>query len=251
MGLANCPATATPAVVFTKCDNTEFNPVTDRVATCDDIPAVTPVPLFATPAQTIAGTSTTTIVNPADLTAKLANQPASGTCTDREDVVWNGTILQGAAKHYEFSGKFGITPDFASSAGYVWQAGPAGMLSAAPLTITNPSACRTLRVHINELSSRFEVESLTTTTSTNQVAVVSVGGVEIAENLGVAIYLSTTGVTNNHNEYMVVGYYDIPPSGSATFTLSNYLKYFTPAGAVTFTSPAYNYASASFRAYTI
>jgi hypothetical protein len=64
-----------PIAKILKCDNTEFNPVVDRVATCDNIPVVTPVPAFATPAQTIAGTATNLIVNPADLYAR-ENIPA-------------------------------------------------------------------------------------------------------------------------------------------------------------------------------
>jgi hypothetical protein len=69
MGLASCPSTPTPAVSFTKCDNTAFNPAVDKIATCTDIPS------FATPAETVTGTATNLIVNPADLYAR-ENIPA-------------------------------------------------------------------------------------------------------------------------------------------------------------------------------
>jgi hypothetical protein len=46
MGLASCPPTPASAVSFTKCDNTPFDPLVDKVATCADIPVVTPAADF-------------------------------------------------------------------------------------------------------------------------------------------------------------------------------------------------------------
>jgi hypothetical protein len=40
MGLASCPSVSTPAVSFTKCDNTAFNPTVDKIPLC-------PVPVAA------------------------------------------------------------------------------------------------------------------------------------------------------------------------------------------------------------
>jgi hypothetical protein len=102
------------------------------------LPAAVAGPAFATPAQTVAGTSTTLMVNPADLTAKLANQPASGACADRDDVVWNGTVLQGAAKHYNLVGKF---PTIVDATTVYTGADPSAPASAVT-TIANPSPCR-------------------------------------------------------------------------------------------------------------
>ena len=104
-----------------------------------------PSPTFATPAETVAGTSTTLAVNPADLTAKLANQPAAGACADREDVVWNGAVLQGAAKHYNIIGGLPIVQDTTPS--YSGTADPASPVGAVT-SITNPSSCRSAVLEI-------------------------------------------------------------------------------------------------------
>jgi len=46
MGKATSAGCGLPIAKILKCDNTEFNPVTDRVATCADIPVVTPAADF-------------------------------------------------------------------------------------------------------------------------------------------------------------------------------------------------------------
>lgn len=192
--------------------------------TCPEVLACLP---FATPAETVTGTSTTTIVNPADLTAKLANQPAAGVCTDREDVVWNGAILQGAAKHY-------------TKQVLLYQ-GNTGALTVTDkilgtYTITNPSACRIFE-------GRFEaflqananppypqaIDSVLVSTSLNGLLVGAGNGT------GHGAYQTTYGADANtwFNEF-----FTIPAGGSLTFdvlakngagtTMAGYLslKYF-------------------------
>jgi hypothetical protein len=61
MGLAQCPTSA-PALDLTKCDGSKFNPAVDKIPPCLT---------FATPAETIAGTATDLIVNPAGLAAAI------------------------------------------------------------------------------------------------------------------------------------------------------------------------------------
>jgi hypothetical protein len=107
MGKVTDAGCGLPIAKILKCDNTDFNPVTDRVATCADIPVVTPVPLFATPAQTIAGTATNLIVNPADLYAReniaaqtgLSNNLASIPAPAANQSNW-GVNLLGETLHY-------------------------------------------------------------------------------------------------------------------------------------------------------
>lgn len=101
-----------------KCDDSPWLS-TDRAPTCADIPIA--------------------------ITAKLASQPASGTCTDREDVVWNGTILQGAAKQYNLYGEFPVIIDPTTTyLGGTFPTAPAGAVTA----VTNPSPCRSAILEI-------------------------------------------------------------------------------------------------------
>jgi hypothetical protein len=199
---------------------------------------------FATPAETIAGTSTTLAVNPADLTAKLANQPASGVCTDREDVVWNGTILQGAAKHYSFSGGF-------ASAYLDQPASTTYTPASADTTIVNPSSCRSLRVTIRDLASRMRVDSASASGDVIQAMSVTVGGTGVQYAIGAETNAGASVIYHSGSNSVgygpTSGFYDIPPSASATFTVSEYLL----AGNLNFISSGVHGASASFIAQTL
>lgn len=195
-----------------KCDDTPFNSVTDRVATCSDIPA------FATPAETIAGTATDLMVNPADLTAKLANQPAAGACADREDVVWNGTILQGAAKHYSFSGSF---PSIYSSVA-AGTSVPSGTIAAQSVAITNPSSCRILRVDFYS-SAGGSCPSVSTATATNVFSKVSVAGTDYLTNLGQEISIANEPLTAFGSGILSKAYLDIAPGATVNVDYSLFL----------------------------
>jgi hypothetical protein len=175
---------------------------------------------FATPAQTIAGTATNLIVNPADLTAKLANQPASGACTDRDDVVWNGTILQGAAKHYSFSGSFpNIYIPIPATASV-----SSGVLDAQSATITNPSACRALRVKFDS-SSGASASNLQTAAGANIFSEISVAGTQYLSNLGNELFpdFPTTNIGGSGVfgvGYLVYATVDVAPGATITVNYS-------------------------------
>jgi hypothetical protein len=179
---------------------------------------------FATPSETIAGTSTTTIVNPAGLTAKLANQPAAGTCTDREDVVWNGAILQGAAKHYSFSGSFpNIYIPIPATASV-----PSGVLGARSATITNPSTCRVLRVKFDS-SSGASASNLQTTVGANIFSEISVAGTQYLSNLGneLSPNFPTTNIGGSGVfgvGYLVNNTIDVAPGNTITVDYSVHLS---------------------------
>jgi hypothetical protein len=216
MGLASCPTTPESAAVsFKKCDNTVFNPAVDKVATCADIPA------FATPAETIAGTATNLIVNPADLTAKLANQPAAGACTDRDDVVWNGTILQGAAKHYTFTVSIPRVIQSAVASAPTFST----ITQITSIVLTNPSSCRSLRVAIRGGTTMQPDANI------GQVEVAAyafLNGVAISNLGGEAnVPVTSSGVkiqTGGGGSYDDTFYHVLPPSTSATYGIGHRYK---------------------------
>jgi hypothetical protein len=185
------------------------------VAAAIDCTAVQGCIPYATPAQTVAGTATALVVNPADLTAKLANQPAAGTCTDREDVVWNGTILQGAAKHYSFSGSF-PSIYFPATAG---TSVPSGTIAAQSVAITNPSPCRTLRVDFYS-SAGGSGPSVSTAVGTNVFSKVSVAGTDYLTNLGQEISTANEPLTAFGSGILSKAYLDIAPGATVNVDYS-------------------------------
>jgi hypothetical protein len=169
---------------------------------------------FATPAETIAGVDTGKALDPADLTAKLANQPSAGSCTDRDEVVWNGAILQGAAKHYSIPRTV------------LWLTTPPTILDgtftdSVDISITNPSNCRTLRLTFDDVSGYFYTPSMTPGLGN------FIFGVFTTFGTGMQGFAPTTTDTSgkflsvaNKGFFATAGYVDIPPGATTTVQFS-------------------------------
>ena len=176
------------------------------------------LPAFATPAETIAGTSTTTIINPAGLTAKLANQPAADACTDREDVVWNGTILQGAAKHYSIPR---TTLSLSTPPGVL----DGTFADSTNITVVNPSSCRAMRLTFENISGYFYTPMISACNGNLTY--------RVPTTFGAGMYGFTSLVSPGVDHYYATankgyflslgGYIDIPPGASCAvqFEVSN------------------------------
>jgi hypothetical protein len=173
-----------------------------------------PSTTFATPAETIAGTATGKALDPADLTAKLANQPAAGACTDREDVVWNGAILQGAAKHYSIPRtvlRLTTPPTILDGT----------FTDSVDISITNPSNCRTLRLTFDDVSGYLYTPSMTPGLGNFMFGVFTTFGT------GMQAFASTVTDASgkffsvaNKGFFATAGYIDVPPGATTAVQFS-------------------------------
>lgn len=206
------------------------------------LPPTAALPDFATPAEAVAGTSTSVLISPATLTDKLANQPAAGVCADRDDVVWDGTLLRGAPTQYNFSGAF---PSIYFAVGFGVTVAP-GVLATQSVTITNPSDCRTLRVTFDS-SAGAAGTNVSTSNAVNVLSEVAVGSTVYLTNLGQEMFAPTFNVSAMGSGIISKDYLDIAPGDFAVVDYSLILDG-TP---LTFTGSGQIRAFVTYSAQTI